>query len=158
MAKILWGKPTITPTVVSGSSSATPKTASANLTVPTPVADSTQLTTQAGDKHTADIEGGGYEALRYDKNSFLFEFSVRFAEGRTMPFEDVSNDGVVLGTYKIAVTAPDTAVKCELNECSIRYEDEYSADDGARRHYYCETIVPESGDQISWTTTAPGNQ
>ena len=158
MAKILWGKPDITLTVVSGSSSANPKTASANLTVPTPVADSTQLTTQAGDRHTADIEGGGYEAIRYDKNSFQLEFSVRFAEGRTMPFEDVSHDGVVLGTYKVEVAGGDTSVKMTMNEASVRYEDEYSADDGARRHFYCESIVPATGDQIAWTTAAPSNQ
>ena len=150
MAIILWGKPTITVTAVSGTS--------ANLTVPTPVADSTQLSTETGDKHTADIEGGGYEAIRYDKNSFTLEFSVRFAAGRTMPFEDVSHDGNVSGTYKFAVTGADTgSPTMTINEASVRYEDEYSADDGARRHYFCESIMPASGDQITWTHTAAGS-
>jgi len=144
MAVILWGKPTITITTVTGTS--------ANLTVPTPVADSTQLSTETGDKHTADIEGGGYEAIRYDKNSFVFEFAVRFAQGRTMPFEDVSHDGAVSGTYKFVVTSEETgAPTMTINEASVRYEDEYSADDGARRHYYAESIVPASGDQIAWS-------
>lgn len=144
MAIILWGKPTITVTAVSGTSS--------NLTVPTPVADSTQLSTEAGDKHTADIEGGGYEAVRYDKNTYVFEFAVRFAAGRTMPFEDVSHDGVIPGTYKFVVTGQDTgSPTMTLNEGQVRYEDEMNADDGARRHYFVESLVPASGDQITWT-------
>lgn len=143
MAVILWGKPTITITTVTGTS--------ANLTVPTPVADSTQLSTESGDKHTADIEGGGYEAIRYDKNSFTFTFAVRFAKNRTMPFEDVSHDGTVSGTYKFVVTSEETgAPVMTINEASVRYEDEFSADDGARRVYTCESIMPASGDQITW--------
>ena len=148
MAVILWGKPTITITAVGTGGSA-------NLTVPTPVADSTQLTTESGDRHTADIEGGGYEAVRYDKNSFTFEFAVRFAKDRTMPFEDVSHDGVVAGTYKIVVTSEETgAPSMQITEAQVRYEDEMNADDGARRHYYCESIIPASGDQIVWTHSA----
>lgn len=151
MAIILWGKPTITITAVGGATA----DQSANLTVPTPVADSTQLSTETGDKHTADIEGGGYEAVRYDKNSFTLEFSVRFAQGRTMPFEDKSHDGNVTGTYKAVVTSEETgAPTMSLNEATVRYEDEYNADDGARRHYYMESIIPASGDQITWTHAA----
>ena len=147
MAVILWGKPTITITTVTGTS--------AKLTVPTPVADSTQLSTESGDKHTADIEGGGNEAVRYDKNSFTLEFSVRFAAGRDMPFEDVSHDGVVTGTYKFVVAGEDTgSPTMAINEAAVRYEDEMSADNGAMRHYFAESIIPASGDQITWTHTA----
>ena len=152
MAKILWGKPSITITSVNPSSGTG---TSANLTVPTPVADSTTLTTETGDKHTADIEGGGYEAVRYDKNSFILSFAVRFAEGRTMPFEDVSADGTVEGTYKVELTSDETgAPSMAMNEATVRYEDEFSADDGARRVYYFESIMPASGNQITWTHTA----
>ena len=148
MAVILWGKPDITITAVGGSAAEQ----SSNLTVPTPVADSTQLTTQAGDKHTADIEGGGYEAVRYDKNTFVLEFSVRFAQGRTMPFEDKSSDGSVTGTYKFVVKGQDAgSPQMTMQEATVRYEDEMTADDGARRHYYAESLVPASGDQITWS-------
>lgn len=151
MAVILWGKPTITITAVGGATA----DQSANLEVPTPVADSTQLSTETGDEHTADIEGGGYEARRYDKNSFTLEFSVRFAAGRTMPFEDKSHDGNISGTYKFVVASADesTAPTMTINEASVRYEDEYNTDDGARRHYYAESLIPASGDQITWTHT-----
>ena len=148
---ILWGKPSITMTNVSGSS--------ANLTIPDIVADSTRLSTQAGDKHTADIEGGGYEAIRYDKNSFLFEFSVRFAAGRTMPLEDISHDGVINGTVKLVVTSTESgAPSMTINEAQVRYEDDMNADDGALRHYFFESIIPASGDQITWSHTAPAGQ
>lgn len=144
MAVILWGKPTITITTVTGTS--------ANLTVPTPVADSTTLSTETGDKHTADIEGGGYEAVRYDKNTFTLEFSVRFAAGRTMPFEDVSADGTVAGTYGFSVTSEETgAPTMTIAEASVHYEDTYSASDGAARHYIAESLTPASGNQIAWT-------
>ena len=154
MAVILWGKPNITITAVGGASSEQ----SANLTVPTPVADSTQLTTEAGEKHTADVEGGGFEAVRYDRNTFTLEFSVRFAQGRTMPFEDKSSDGSVTGTYKFVVTGQDTgSPTMTMNEATVRYEDELSADNGALRHYYCDSIIPASGDQITWSHTAPAS-
>lgn len=154
MATILWGKPSLTITVVNSSG------ASANLSVPTPVEDSTQLSTERGDKHEANIEGGGYEAVRYDKGSFTLEFSVRFATGRTMPFEDVSSDGVVTGTYKVVVADPsdNSAPKMTMNEAVVSYEDEYSADNGAMRHYFCESIVPSGGgSQITWTHAASGS-
>jgi len=152
MAVILWGKPTITITAVGGTSAEQ----SANLTVPTPVADSTQMSTTAGDKHTADIEGGGFEAVRYDKNTFTLEFSVRFAQGRTMPFEDKSHDGAVTGTYQFVVAGQDAgSPTMTMAEATVRYEDEYSADEGARRHYFCESIVPATGDQITWSHAVP---
>jgi hypothetical protein len=148
MAIILWGKPIFTVTAVGGAAA----DQSANLTIPTPVADSTQLTTDAGDEHTADIEGGGYEARRFDKNTYTLEFTVRFADGRTMPFEDKSHDGNVTGTYKFKVTSDETgAPSMTMQEATVRYEDEYNADDGARRHYYAQSLVPASGDQIVWS-------
>lgn len=147
MAVILWGKPTITITAVKGTST--------KLTVPTPVADSTSLSTETGNKHTADIEGGGYEAVRYDKNTFTLEFSVRFAAGRDMPFEDVSSDGTVQGTYSFAVTSEETgAPTMTIAEASVHYEDEFSASDGAARHYFAESLTPATGDQITWTHAA----
>ena len=151
---LLWGKPDITATVVTPASGG-----SSNLTIPTPVKNSTRLTTNAGEKHTADLEGGGYEGVRYDKSSFVLEFSVRFAVGRTMPFEDKSADGVVEGTFKFEVAAEDApGLKMTMNEAMVRYEDELDADDGARRHYYCESIMPVSGNQIDWSHTQTAGQ
>ena len=151
MAVILWGKPTITVTVVGGAAA----DQSANLTVPTPVEGSTALSTETGDKHEALIEGGGNEAVRYDRNKYTLEFSVRFAAGRTMPFEDKSSDGRITGTYKFVIKGEDNASpQMALNEGIVRYEDVMSLADGAARHYFIESLVPVSGDQITWTHTA----
>lgn len=153
MAVILWGKPTITCQAVGGASA----DQSANLTIPTPVEGSTALNTETGDKHEALIEGGGNEAVRYDRNKFTFEFSIRFAAGRTMPFEDKSHDGNITGTYSFNIKGEDTASPTmTIAEASVRYEDEMSLTDGAARHYFAESLVPASGDQITWTHTAQG--
>lgn len=148
MAVILWGKPTFTVTAVGGASA----DQSANLTVPTPVEGSTALSTETGDKHEALVEGGGNEAVRYDRNKYTLEFVVRFAAGRTMPFEDKSSDGRVTGTYSFVIKGEDaTSPTMTLAEGSVRYEDEMSLADGAARHYYVESLVQQSGDQITWS-------
>lgn len=152
MAVILWGKPTITITRV-GTGGVAGTDYSANLTVPTPAAGTVQLSTDTGDEHTADLEGGGYEARRFDKNSFVFEFAVRFANGRTMPFEDVSVDGVIKGQYSVKCKGIDSdSPEMTMNLANVRYEDEMDMDDGARRHYYFESLIPDGGTaQITWS-------
>ena len=80
---------------------------------------------------------------------------MRFAAGRTMPFEDKSHDGNVTGTYSFEITGEDTASPTmTIAEASVHYEDEMSLTDGAARHYICESLVPASGDQITWTHAA----
>ena len=149
--KILWGKPLITVTVVDSTG------ASSRLTIPTPVADSTTLETERGEKHEAEIEGGGNEAVRFDKGKFTLQFAVRFAKERLMPFSDVSHDGNVSGTYKLVVSDPTDpdAPAMTMNEAIISYEDNLDADDGARRIFYCDSMVPSNGgDQVVWSDGA----
>lgn len=146
---LLWGKPSITITSVTPASG---EGTSTKLTVPDIVSGSTQLSTETGQEHTADIEGGGYEARRYDKNTFTFEFACRFAQNRVMPFSDVSTDGKIKGTYKVVVAGEDTgSPTMTINEATVRYEDNMTAEDGAQRHYYFESLVPAGGGkQIVW--------
>lgn len=147
MATILWGKPAITVTVVNSEG------ASARLTIPTPVQNSTTLSTERGDKHEALIEGGGNEAVRYDRGKYTFEFEVRFAAERYMPFSDKSKDGNVTGTYKFEVSDPENAnaPTMTMHEAVVTYEDTLDSDDGARRHFYCESLIPSGdGEQVTW--------
>lgn len=151
MANILWGKPKIS--IGEAGGTATPISA-------TPVENSTSLSTSRGEKHEAKIEGGGNEAVRYDRGTFTLEFEVRFANGRTMPLQDKCEDGYIKGgPYKVVVEAADdaTAPTMTLNAAEGSYEDLYSADEGARRHYYFDSTVPQSGNQIDWDTTASGS-
>ncbi len=147
MAVILWGKCAITIEAVQGSS-----TTSTALTVPTPVQNSTTLSTERGEKHEALIEGGGNEAVRFDKGKFTLEFEVRFAKDRVMPLSDVSHDGAINGEWKITVADADdnTAPKMTMNSGKGSYEDMLDQDDGARRHYYFDSEALASGDQITW--------
>lgn len=148
MAVILWGKPDITIAAATGSS-----VTSSALTVPTPVEGSTQLSTERGEKHEAKVEGGGNEAVKYDKGSHTLEFEVRFAKDRVMPLQDVSHDGVISGEWKVTVSDPNdnTAPQMAINVATGSYEDLLDSTDGARRHYYFDSEVPASGDQITWT-------
>lgn len=148
MAVILWGKPQIEIEAITGST-----VTSSALTVPTPVENSTSLTTERGEKHEARIEGGGNEAVRYDKGSHTLEFEVRFAKDRTMPLQDVSHDSVISGEWKVTVSDPNdsTAPKMAINVATGSYEDMLDAADGAKRHYYFDSEIPASGDQITWS-------
>jgi hypothetical protein len=149
MAVILWGKPLITISNLEGAA-----ITSRALTVPTPVINSTQLTTERGEKHEAQIEGGGNEAVRYDRGKHTLEFEVRFAKDRVMPLHDQCQDGIIKGSYKIEVADPDdnTAPKMTMADGVGSYEDILNADDGARRHYYFDSQVPTGGgDQIAWS-------
>lgn len=142
MAKILWGKPKITVNNV--------------VIDATPVEDSTSLTTTRGEKHEARVEGGGNEATRYDKGNFTLEFEIRFAKNRPMPLADKCEDGKIKGgPYPVSVESADDAdaPKMTMNAGEGSYEDLYSADEGARRHYYFDSTIPSSGstEQITWT-------
>ncbi len=149
MAVILWGKPAIT---ISNQTGAT--ITSSALNVDTPVINTTQLSTERGEKHEAQIEGGGNEAVRYDRGKHTLEFEVRFAKARIMPLQDQCQDGIIKGSYKIEVADPNdnTAPKMTMNDAVGSYEDILNADDGARRHYYFDSQVPTGGgDQITWS-------
>ena len=71
MAIISWGKPTleIAPLGAGG-------VPGAFVALPTPVQDSTQLSTEAGNKLEAFVEGGERIDIRYDKNKFKCEFEL----------------------------------------------------------------------------------
>ena len=147
MAVILWGKCAINIEAVTGSS-----VTSRALEVPTPVQNSTSLSTERGEKHEALSEGGGNEAVRFDKGKFTLEFEVRFAKDRIMPLYDVSHDCAIAGEWKITVSDADdtTAPKMIMNSGKGTYEDILDQDDGARRHYYFDSEALPTGDQITW--------
>ena len=152
MATILWGKPKIVATAVGTGGSA-------KLKIPVPVLNSTTLNSARGDKHEAQIEGGGNEAIRYDRGTFTLEFEVRFAKERYMSFSDKSNDGLITGLYKLVVSDPadNTAPTMTMHEATGSYEDIIDPDGGARRHFYFESQIPVNQDggsvpteQITW--------
>ena len=86
MAVIGWGKPRV---FIKDLDASAPKWEE----LPTPVEDSTQLTTTKGDKQEAKIEGGENEDVKYGKNTYALALNIRAAKGRKRPVSD--SDGVV---------------------------------------------------------------
>ncbi len=112
--------------------------------LPTPVLDSTQLTTEKGEKKEAPVEGGSNEAVRYGKNKYTFAFELRAVKGRTKPFND--NDGVVSGEYAVRLTPEDPENKGILIErCVFSMEQTYSTAEGEKWKYTADVLVPNDG-------------
>ena len=88
-----WGKPTIVVAAVADTGAATVGA------FPTPVEDSSELSTEKGDKVEANIEGGAAEAVRYKDSKYTFKCSIRQGAGRTMPIS--GTNGVVPGEYSV---------------------------------------------------------
>lgn len=144
---ISWGKPDIVVTAIADTGAVTVGT------IPTPVEDSTELSTEKGDKKEATVEGGGNEAVKYSKSKYSLKFQIRQGKDRSMPIE--GTDGVVPGEYGVKLTpeevgAPGFAIARAV--CS--YEDSYTAADGLMRTYTFDSLEPADGSpQITFGNT-----
>lgn len=102
MAVLSWGKPRI---FIKDLDSEAPKWEE----LPTPVENSTQLSTTKGTKQEAKVEGGENEDVRYGKNTYALVTNIRAAKGRKRPVSD--EDGVVMHNYAIALQPEDKEVQ-----------------------------------------------
>ncbi|WP_455593049.1 hypothetical protein [Bacteroides sp.] len=112
-----------------------------------PVENSTKLTPTKGEKKEAKVEGGEVEAVKYAKNTYVFEFEVRAVQGRTKPIEDA--DGVVEGEYAFRLTPenPD----CEgflIERAIVSLEETYDTAEGKKWKYTADVLKPVSGAQV----------
>lgn len=140
---ISWGKPTIEITAISGTGATTPGA------VPTPVEDSSELTTEKGDKQEATIEGGEAEAVKYKASKYQFVFQIRHGKDRTLPID--GTDGVVPGEFKVKLTPEeDGAPGFIMQRAVCSYEDTYTAADGLIRTYTFDSLKPSSGNQVTF--------
>lgn len=114
---------------------------------PTPVESSTTLTTTKGDKKEAKLEGGANEDVRYNKNTYALEFTIRQAKGKTMPIEH--EDGLVSGNYSVAVVPEDPDVPgLMIDKAVVSVEDSFSTDEGGTVKYTFDALQPTSGSQV----------
>lgn len=135
---ISWGKPTITVEAIAETGAVTPGT------IPTPVENSTELSTEKGDKKEATIEGGANEAVKYLAAKYSLVFNIRQGKGRTMPIE--GKDGVVPGEYKVTLTPEEAgAPGFVMARAVCSYEDTFTAADGLIRVYTFDSLQPEDG-------------
>ena len=115
----------------------------------TPVEDSTQLSSEKGDKLEAKIEGGENEDVKYKRSTYSLAFNIRKAKGRRAPFP--SEDGVVNDHYGILLMPEDDTTEgflIEKNTASI--DDTFTAGDGAIWNCQLEAVKPEEGDTVKW--------
>ena len=133
MAVLSWGQPKI---YYKATTESTWKLA------PTPVEDSTELTTEKGDKTEAKIEGGANEDVRYGKNTYALSFTIRATKGREKLMDDV--DGIINGTYSIALVPEDATIEGFIIEkASVSIEDAWTAADGATWAYTFDALQPD---------------
>lgn len=144
MAQLSWGKPSIE-FGKCGANGAAPTTWT-KLAFD-PVENSTKLTPTKGEKKEAKVEGGEVEAVKYAKNTYVFEFEVRAAQGRTKPIEDA--DGVVEGEYAFRLT-PENA-ECDgflIERAIVSLEETYDTAEGKKWKYTTDVLKPASGSQV----------
>ena len=144
MAQLSWGKPSIE-FAKCGANGAAP-TVWTKLAYD-PVENSTKLTPTKGEKKEAKVEGGEVEAVKYAKNTYVFEFEVRAAQGRTKPIED--SDGVVEGEYAFRLVPENPECEGFLIERSIvSLEETYDTAEGKKWKYTADVLKPASGSQV----------
>ena len=150
MAQLSWGKPSIE-FGKCGTDGAAPTTW--KKLAYDPVENSTKLTPTKGEKKEAKVEGGENEAVKYAKNTFVSEFEVRAAKGRTKPIEDA--DGVVDGEYAIRLTPEDTTVEGILiDKATVSVEETFDTAEGKKWKYTFDVLKPATGNQVK-PYTAP---
>lgn len=141
--EISWGKPKI------WAAELTDGTAGEWKEIPTPVENTTTLIPTKGNKKEAKIEGGENEAVKYNRNTYVLEFTIRLGKGREKPFED--EDGVIPGEYTIMVQPEDpTADGIRIDKCVVSLEDSYSVEEGIMLKYSADVLKPATGNQIKY--------
>lgn len=143
MAVIGWGKPRI---FVKDLDASSPKWEE----LPTPVEDSTQLTTTKGDKQEAKIEGGENEDVKYGKNTYALVLNIRAAKGRKRPIN--GSDGVVAHYYAVALQPEDPEVPgfC-MEKTTVSVEDTFTSADGGVWAYTFDALkYAAEKTQVQW--------
>jgi hypothetical protein len=117
-----WGKPTILVADLDATTFEWKK-------IPTPADGTTQLSTTAGDKTEALIEGGAVEDVKYAKNKYSLQYNIRALKGRKKPIQD--NDGVVTHNYAVLLQPEDASCSGFLIQLSaVSVENTFTSADG----------------------------
>lgn len=143
MAVIGWGKPRIFFKDLDATNSEWQE-------MPTPEENTTELSTEKGDKQEAKIEGGENEDVRYNKNTYALACTVRAAKGRVCPIENT--DGVNSHNFAVAVQPEDPAVQgMAFLKSRASVEDTFTTEEGGKWNITFDAIK-HSADmkQIYW--------
>jgi len=119
--------------------------------LPIPKDGTTQLTPTKGDKMTADIEGGGYEDVKYKESTYELAYTIRRALGRKKPMED--KNGVVAHHYAVFVQPENIKVPGPyIADSAVSLEDPFDTTDGGQLTYTHDAITPVIGNTVKWCT------
>lgn len=141
MSVISWGKPRLLAKKLGGGGTW--------FELPTPVQDSTELTTTKGDKKEAKIEGGENEDVKYERNTYSLAANIRAAKDRKKPFDDA--DGVIEGNYAFALVPEDATNRgFVFRKSVVSAADTFTAADGGIWEYTFDAIKDGTNDQIEW--------
>ncbi len=136
MAAISWGKPKIWLSKLDAEGKPTTWES-----VPTPAEGTTTLNTTKGDKKEAKIEGGENEAVKYNRNTFALEFTIRASKGRVKLAED--DDGVIEGEYALKLQPEDPTVQgLSIDRGTLSFEPTYTTEEGIQWKYTIDALVP----------------
>lgn len=123
----------------------------------TPKEGTTKLTATAGTEKNATAEGGEVVDVKYNRDTYTFEFDLFVKKGSTAPFTD--DDGIVSGEFAFRVSPVDdpTCPGIQIDRASVRVDESYSSEDGILLHHSCKCLRPTSGNTIKSYTAQSGN-
>lgn len=150
MADISWGKCTIGVSKYSSDKTEFDFTelGTSFHVIDTPVNGSTTINIEEGEKHEAEIEGGGNEAVRYDDDKISVEFDVRRAAGRKL-IAGNGKIGQIDGTYMLAIQPESTTAPSILIEAAnLKRSISFTSADGIYDHYVFDALVPKTGQAV----------
>lgn len=113
--------------------------------LPTPAEDSTELTTNEGDKLEAKLEGGDYEDVKYKNASYELKYDVRNAK----PIPITHSNGVVKNHFAVVVIPEDeTTISLYVPKSSISATTSYTAADGFKTTFTHSALKPDTGTDL----------
>ncbi|MEZ3441543.1 hypothetical protein [Alistipes sp.] len=142
MSVINWGKPKIEVAPV-----ASDGTIGEYKEWPTPVEDTTQLTTELGDELLATEEGGEAVDRRRKKGSATLELALFVKKGENKPIED--EDGIVPGNHAVRLTPEDP--ECEgrvIEKSTVTVTETWNSAEGSRLLYSFAALKPKTGAMV----------
>lgn len=114
--------------------------------MPTPAEDSTELSTNDGDKMEAPVEGGANEDVKYKDATYTFKYDIRDTKGKAIPLEH--ENGKVEKHYAVCNVPEDAECPgCYIPKTSVVANDTYKASEGFKTTFTHESLVPDDSNK-----------
>lgn len=145
MATISWGKPSAFETTPSVDRA--PAASATWESIETPKDGTMQINVTEGSEVLAQEEGGGLVDIRYNANTYEFQFTEFVKKGKDPVFEDT--DGVVPGEHAFRFLPEDDSCEGRQIDCAIvRVVETFTTADGILRQYKARCKKPKTGNTV----------